>query len=366
MSAARRTPLYDTHLRLGGRMVEFGGFEMPLQYGSIAAEHAAVRERAGLFDVSHMGQIHVTGPHAVASVERLLSCPIESLRTGRVRYGLLCNAAGGVVDDVTVYRLAPDALMLCVNAANIDKDDAWIREHAGAATIDNRSSATGLLALQGPLSDTLLGDLSDGASKDLKRFAFATMRVAGSDALVSRTGYTGAAGFEIYLDAADTAVVFEKLLGRGEAEGLVPAGLGARDTLRLEAALPLYGHELNDERSPLDAGLERFVKRAAGGFIGAEAIERRAAAGQSARLVGFELEGRAIARADYPIRAGGETIGIVTSGAPSFSLGKSIGLGYVAPPHGEIGDRLDIVIRGREVSARVVRTPFVRVRPKQD
>jgi aminomethyltransferase len=346
-------------------MVEFGGFEMPLQYSSIAREHAAVRERAGLFDVSHMGQIHVTGPHAVASVERLLSCPIESLRIGRVRYGLLCNAEGGVVDDVTVYRLAEDELMLCVNASNIDKDDAWVREHGGAAEIDNRSAATGLLALQGPLSEPLLEALSDGASKNLKRFGCARLQVAGCAALVSRTGYTGSAGFEIYLDAADTSRVFDALLERGGPDGLEPAGLGARDTLRLEAALPLYGHELNDERSPLDAGLARFMKREAGGFIGAEAIERRAAAGQTHRLVGFVLEERGVARADYPIAAAGETVGVVTSGAPSFSLGKSIGLGYVAPAHAEVGSRIDIVIRNRAIAARVVETPFVRAPKKQ-
>jgi aminomethyltransferase len=343
-------------------MVEFGGFAMPLQYSSIAAEHAAVRERAGLFDVSHMGQIHLQGPHAVAAVERLLSCPVETLRPGRVRYGLLCNEQGGVVDDVTVYRLAADRLMLCVNAANVDKDDAWIRAHAGDAPVDNRSAATGLLALQGPLSEALLSDLSDGASQPLKRFGCAPMQVAGCSALVSRTGYTGSAGFEIYLDAGDTPAVFDRLLEEGGPRGLEPAGLGARDTLRLEAALPLYGHELDDERSPLDAGLERFVKRAAGGFLGADAIEARAAAGGAEQLVGFVLEGRGVARADYPIAVGGETVGIVTSGAPSFSLGKSIGLGYVAPAHAAVGQGIDIVIRGRAVAARIVETPFVNAR----
>lgn len=356
----RRTPLYEEHVAMGGRMVEFGGFEMPLQYTGIAAEHQAVRERVGLFDVSHMGQIHVTGPNAVATVERLLTCRIASLRPGRVRYGLLCNHDGGVVDDVTVYRLADDALMLCVNAANIEKDDSWIREHAADADIDNRSEATGLLALQGPRSEELLGELSGAASRDLKRFGCATMQVADCDALVSRTGYTGAGGFEIYLAASDTKQVFAALLERGEPLGLQPAGLGARDTLRLEAALPLYGHELDDEGSPLEAGLERFIKRDEGGFIGAEAIEKRARAGATRQLVGFELEGRGVARADYPIAVGGESIGVVTSGGPSFTLGKSIGLGYVAPAHAGIGSAIDIVVRGRAIPARVVDTPFVK------
>jgi len=307
----------------------------------------------------------VTGPQAVAAVERLLTCKIATLRPGRVRYGLLCNEAGGVVDDVTVYRLADDALMLCVNAANIDKDDSWIRKHAVDAEVVNRSSETGLLALQGPQSDELLSSLSDGASAGLRYFHCAEMAVAGRPALVSRTGYTGAGGFEIYLAAADTPAVFEALLEHGRAAGVEPAGLGARDTLRLEAALPLYGHELDDVRSPIDAGLERFIKREAGGFIGAEAIERRAETESNERLIGFELESKGIARAEHEIAVAGETVGVVTSGAPSFSLGKSIGLGYVAPAHAEIGGRIDILIRGRATAARIVETPFVKTRTKQ-
>ena len=345
-------------------MVEFAGYDMPLQYDKVAAEHEAVRERAGLFDVSHMGQLYLRGPRAVERVEQLVTCRVASLRPGRVRYGLLCNEAGGVVDDVTVYRLGDEELMLCVNAANVDKDDAWVRQHAGDAEIDNRSESTGLLAFQGPVSEGVLAELSGGASQQLKRFGCARMTVAGREALVSRTGYTGAGGFEIYLDAADTTAVFDALLESGGPKGAVPAGLAARDTLRLEAALPLYGHELDDERSPLDAGLERFVKRDTGGFIGAEALERRAAAGAHERLIGFVLEGRGVARAEHPIAADGAAIGVVTSGAPSFSLGKSIGLGYVAPAHAAVGSRIDILIRDRAIPARVVETPFVTTRAK--
>jgi glycine cleavage system T protein (aminomethyltransferase) len=342
-------------------MVPFAGFEMPLQYTSILEEHRAVREAAGLFDVSHMGQIHLRGAGAVASTERLLSCPVGSLRPGRVRYGLVCNEAGGVVDDVTLYRVDEQELFLCVNAANVEKDYRWVVRHAGAGTeVRDRSAETALLALQGPASEALLSEIAEPRPDSLRRFRFARARVAGAPALVSRTGYTGSDGFEIYLRADDGPAVFEALLKAGRGVGLRPAGLGARDTLRLEAALPLYGHELDDTTSPLEAGLDRFVKLERGGFIGAEAIARRRAAGHTRALAGFEVEGRAVARAGYPLLHGGAQVGAVTSGAPSPTLGKSIGLGYVPPALAAPGTRLDVEIRGRGVPARVVETPFVK------
>ena len=338
-------------------MTEFGGFEMPVQYGSILQEHAAVRERAGLFDVSHMGQIHLSGPATLEAAERLVTCPVATLRPGRVRYGLLCNEQGGVVDDVTVYRLGEDRLFFCVNAANVAKDRAWIEEHAPAgARVEDRSEATGLLALQGPHSPRILAPLCDADVAGLGRFRFLEGKAAGRPALVSRTGYTGADGYELYVAAGDAADLFEALLAAGAA----PAGLGARDTLRLEAALPLYGHELDDATSPLEAGLERFVKLATGGFIGAEALARRAREGLRRRLVGFELLERGVARAEHPLcDEGGREVGRVTSGAPSPTLGKSIGLGYVPPALAPEGTRLRVMIRGRGVAARVVATPFV-------
>ena len=359
MSGLRRTPLYEAHRALGARLVPFAGFEMPVQYRSILEEHAAVRNAAGLFDVSHMGEIHVSGPGAVACVERLVTCPVASLRPGRVRYGLLCNTDGGVVDDVTVYRLAADRLFLCVNASNIEKDYRWIVRHAqDDARVEDRSDRYGLLALQGPASAAVLARLTPLALDAMKRFTFLEGAVAGATALVSRTGYTGSDGFELYLEANETERVFHALLDAGKPLGLVPCGLGARDTLRLEAALPLYGHELDDTTSPLEAGLERFVKRAAGGFLGAEAIERRAREAQTRRLVGFVVEGRGVARAEYPILHGGERIGVVTSGAPSPTLGKPIGLGYVRPAFAAPDTSLEIGIRDRAVAARVVETPF--------
>jgi aminomethyltransferase len=365
MSVSKRTPLYDRHCELGARMVEFAGFSMPVQYSSIKQEHAAVRERAGLFDVSHMGQIHFRGPDAVATVERLVTCRIASLRPGRVRYGLLCNEAGGCVDDVTVYRESEDALFLCVNAANIEKDDEWIRRYApDGAGVENRSAVTGLLALQGPASTSLLDSLATATSGvelgALKRFRFARYEIGGAPVLVSRTGYTGSPGYELYLDVDDTPKLFDQLLAAGAPDGLVPAGLGARDTLRLEAALALYGHELDDTTSPLEAGLDRFVKREQGGFIGHEAIEERERHGRTRQLVGFEMTGRGIARADYAVACDGKEVGRVTSGAPSPTLGKSIGLGYVPPELSRPGTGIEIVVRGKGVAAKIVETPFVR------
>ena len=245
-------------------MVEYAGFQMPVQYTSILEEHRAVREAAGLFDVSHMGQIALRGPGAVAAADRLLSRRTSTLAAGRVRYALMCNGEGGVVDDVTAYRIAEDALFLCVNAANVEKDYRWIVRHSPAdAGVRNTSEETGLLALQGPCAARILAGLAGEGVAGLRRWHFDRVEIAGCTALASRTGYTGGDGFEIYLGVGDAQRVFEALLEAGAASGLLPCGLGARDTLRLEAALPLYGHELDDTTSPLEAGLGRFVDLAA-------------------------------------------------------------------------------------------------------
>jgi aminomethyltransferase len=333
---------------------------MPVQYAGILAEHRAVREHAGLFDVSHMGQIHLAGPGALASLERLVTCPVASLRLGQVRYGLLCHESGGTVDDVTVYRTGSDAFFLCVNASNIEKDYRHVVRYArDDAEVRNRSDETGLLALQGPASAALLAGLTTPDPRNLRRFHFGESRVAGRPALVSRTGYTGSDGYEIYCGAADAPALWDALLEAGAGFGLVPAGLGARDTLRLEAALPLYGHELDDETSPLEAGLARFVDLARGGFLGADALRRQQQQGPARRLVGFEVEGRGVARAGHALAHAGEEIGRVTSGAPSPTLGKSIGLGYVPPAFAAAGTELAVMIRGQAIAARVVPTPFV-------
>jgi aminomethyltransferase len=361
MPSLKRTPLYAAHERLGARMVEFAGFLMPVQYTSIRAEHAAVRDAAGLFDVSHMGQLGIEGAGALAASDLLLTRTASDLPPGRIRYALLCNESGGVVDDVTVYRVAETAVMLVVNAANVEKDRAWVREHVPRdVEVVDRSAETALLALQGPAAAETLARAASPELTSLRRFRFERHDVAGRPALVSRTGYTGADGFEVYCGAGDVEHIFETLLAEGKPLGIVPAGLGARDTLRLEAALPLYGHELDDRTSPLEARLDRFVDLDGRNFVGADAIRRRRDAGHERLLVGFELEERGIARAGYPVAQGGETVGAVTSGAPSPTLGTSIGLAYVPPPLAEVGARFDVLIRGRATPARVVPTPFVK------
>jgi len=345
-------------VRLGARLVPFAGWEMPVQYTSIQEEHRAVRERAGLFDVSHMGQIHLSGPRAIEATEALVTCHVASLGIDRARYGLMLNDEGGCVDDVMVTREADDALFLCVNASNIDKDAAWIRARVGSdVEVDDRSAETALLALQGPAAATILESLTSPKGTLPRRFRVAHLEVSGIPVLVSATGYTGSPGFELYLAAERAETLFDALLEAGRSEGLLAAGLGARDTLRLEAALPLYGHELDDETTPIEAGLERFVKLERGGFIGADALARESHPAR--QLVGFQMTGRGIARADYEIVAAGRSVGRVTSGAPSPTLGKSIGLGYVPPALSGIGQTFAIRIRGRDVEARVVETPFL-------
>lgn len=356
MTALQTTPLHGVHRALGAKLVPFAGFEMPVQYGSIKAEHAAVREGVGLFDVSHMGQIHFSGDGAEAALERLVTCRVSTLRDGRVRYGLLCNDEGGVVDDVTVYRVNAGEFFLCVNAANIEKDWRWcVRHTADDADLHNRSAQTALLALQGPQAEAALAKICPADLSTLRRFRFTEAECAGHPSLVSRTGYTGSDGFELYVPDGSAEAIWQALTEAGA----VPCGLGARDTLRLEAALPLYGHELDDTTSPLEAGLERFVKLDDGGFIGCDAVCARRDAGHPRALVGFEMEGRGIGRAEYPIAVAGEIVGVVTSGAPSPTLGKSIGLGYVPPALAALGTALDIIIRDKPVAARVVQTPFV-------
>lgn len=365
MSDLRRTPLYEAHRRLGARLVPFAGWEMPIQYTSILEEHAAVRERAGLFDVSHMGQIHLLGRDAAKAADALVSSDILTLGLGRARYGLLLNDAGGCVDDVIVTRLRDDEVLVCVNASNIDKDREWIERGVAASglaavRVEDRSATTALLALQGPASPRILERLAGGPLALPRRFHVATLELRGCPVLVSATGYTGSPGFELACAHTDAEALFLGLLEVGAAEGLLPAGLGARDTLRLEAGMPLYGHELDDTTTPFEAGLERFVKDLGRDFGGAAALRARAGQPLARRLVGFELTDRGIARAEHEIVHAGGIVGRVTSAGPSPTLGKSIGLGYVPPALAGIGQLLAIRIRTRDVPARVVAIPFLR------
>jgi aminomethyltransferase len=360
VSQVRRTPLHAAQLRLKARFVDFGGFEMPIQFSSIRDEHQAVRERAGLFDVSHMGQLYFSGPAACAALENLLTCEVDSLAVHRARYGLLLNQGGGCVDDVMLTRVADQEYFLCVNASNTEKVRNWIKQHVSPeVTVEDRSERTALLALQGPIAGTVLSQLGPTSGTLPKRFRVASLKIADVPVLVSATGYTGAPGFELYVSADEAEKLFEAIMEVGAEFGVLPAGLGARDTLRIEAALPLYGHELDDATTPFEAGLDRFVKPLARDFIGATALAENAEETNPRCLIGFEMRGRGIARAGYPIVHEGLVIGQVTSGAPSPTLGKSIGLGYVPRAQSPLGQPLAIRIRNKDVEARVIQRPFL-------
>lgn len=358
----KRTPLYEEHLALGARMVPFAGWAMPLQYTSIIEEHRAVRSAAGLFDVSHMGEIEVSGPGAQEALQRLLTNDVGRLTPGRALYTVMCTPEGGVVDDLLVYQLGEQRYMLVVNAANTASDLEWIQEHAGGpqVTIADRSLETALIALQGPRAQAILARVTDDVDLDaLRPFHF----VGGWEGMISRTGYTGEDGFEIFLSWDGAPAIWRGILAAGEAEGLVPAGLGARDTLRFEACLPLYGQELDRDTTPLEAGLDFVVKWDKGPFIGREALLRQREHGLRKKLVGLRLLEPGVARPGYPVLdERGETVGRVTSGTVAPTLEASLALAYVPPSLAAPGQRLAVAIRGRAVAAQVVETPFYRRR----
>jgi aminomethyltransferase len=339
-------------------MVPFGGWEMPVQYSGILEEHRTVRSRVGLFDVSHMGEFEVDGAGALDAVQRLTTNDAASLAVGRLQYSLLCYPDGGIVDDATVYRLGPDHFMITVNAANIDKDWAWVSGQAPAAAWRNVSAATGLIAVQGPRAEALVGRLADRDVTALGYFAFVRGGVAGVPALISRSGYTGEDGFELYVPWDRTPQLWQALLAAGASEGVSPIGLGARDTLRLEMRYTLYGNDIDQTTNPIEAGLGWAVKAAKGPFVGREAIDRVRAEGPRRRLVGLEMADRAVARHGYPVVAEARAIGVVTSGSFGPSVERSIALAYVETAHAAIGTELGVEIRGHARPARVVRTPF--------
>ena len=354
MAELRRTPLYGEHKALGARLVDFAGWEMPVQYEGIKAEHNAVRNHAGLFDVSHMGEAVFRGPDAKEAVQRLVTRDVSRLEDGQAGYSAVCYESGGTVDDVIVYR-RPDDFLVVVNASNREKDLEHFRSNTQDLDVEvaDESDDWALLALQGPEAADLLQNLTGANLPDLRPFRFVEGEVAGAKTLVSRTGYTGEDGFELYLSPGDAPRVWRELLEAGA----TPAGLGARDTLRLEAGMCLYGNELDPETTPLEAGIGFAVhldkERE---FIGQEALRREKEEGLRKKLVGFEVEGRGIARHDYPVRVEeGEIVGHVTSGTLSPTLGKAIGLALVSPG---IEDRFEVVIRERPVEAHTVELPF--------
>ena len=352
----RKTPLHARHKALGARMVEFAGWDMPVQYRGIQAEHAAVRSRAGLFDVSHMGQIDVKGPGAAGFCQRVTTNDVERLKPSQAQYTLLLNERAGVIDDLVIFRLEADRYLLCVNAARSAVDFAWLARHAGDdVTVRDVSDTYALLALQGPAAEPILQRFTALELPALKGFTFATGEVSGVHCIVSRTGYTGEDGFELYCAAADGARLWDALVGTGEVE---PAGLGARDTLRLEKGFALYGHELDETTTPLEARLGWITKLDKGPFIGSEVLSRKQPLRR--RLAGLEMEEAGIAREGYPIFHDDREVGRVTSGTLSPTLGKAIALGYVSVDAAAPGTEVRVEIRRRRVRGRIVRVPFVR------
>ena len=354
----KRTPLFAAHQALGARFVDFGGWEMPVQYTGIIAEHHAVRQRAGLFDVSHMGEIELRGPRALAACQALTVNDVGRLRDGQAQYSLLCLPSAGVVDDIIVHRITPERLLLCVNAGNTEKDLMWVSEHRAGAEVLDRSAEVAQLALQGPRATDILMPLTDLPLQEIPSFSFREGQVAGRRALVAHTGYTGEDGWEIYCSAEAALEVWNALLDAGRPFGIAPAGLGARDTLRLERALPLYGHELTEETTPLEAGLGWVVRLNKGEFIGRDALRRQRETGVQRHLVGLMMRAPGIARQGYRIFHERDAVGAVTSGTKSPTLGKAIALGYVASTWKEVGTRLGIEIRGSMSEAEVVPLPF--------
>jgi glycine cleavage system T protein (aminomethyltransferase) len=356
-----RTVLYPLHARLKARMTEFAGFEMPVSYSGIIQEHLAVRAAAGLFDLSHMGEFELCGAQALELLERALTNSAARLAEGQAQYTLMCLESGGVIDDLIVYKLGPEHYMLCVNAANIEADRNRLMElnHAGAEFRDV-SAETALVAIQGPKALALLQSATKVPLSAVKRFHTAGGAVAGAQCLIARTGYTGEDGFELFAGASDAAPLFEALLEAGRAEGIVPCGLGARDTLRMEAGLPLYGHELDRETTPLEAGLATFVKFGRK-FAGCDALAAEQAAGLRKKLVGIRTQDRrSIARQGYPLLRNGNQIGVVTSGSFAPSFGRPLAMAYVTDKHLAPGAILDVVIRGKNVPAELVALPFYR------
>lgn len=367
MDVLKRTPLYAKHLELGAKMVEFGGWEMPVQYKGIIEEHRAVRTTAGLFDVCHMGELEIMGPGALSFLQSVLTNDVAKMEAGQVIYSLMCYSSGGVVDDLLVYKLDEEKYLLVVNAGNKDKDWNWLKEQQDKQTSCNNnedfimrdiSDEIGLLALQGPLAEEILAGVCSASLKDLRYYRFLIFEIAGINVLISRTGYTGEDGFEIYLVAEKTPLVWDKLCEVGKKKGLLPAGLGARDTLRFEACLPLYGHELNEAITPLEAGLEFFVAWQKGDFIGKEALLQQKQAGIPRKLVGLTMLERGIPRAGYALEKDGVVIGEVTSGNYAPTLSQNLGLGYVLSNEAKLDNEVAVLIRGKAIKAKISKKPF--------
>ncbi|WP_371364293.1 Aminomethyltransferase [Sporomusa rhizae] len=357
----RQTPLYETHVKYGGKIVEFGGWLLPVQYAGILEEHKAVREKAGLFDVSHMGEVLVKGPEALAFLQKLVTNDVSRIADTQVQYTPMCYPDGGTVDDLLIYKRSNEEYFLVINAANIEKDWNWMQENSAGFNVEltNLSDQTAELALQGPQAETIISKLTDAPLAKLGYYWFIPQTtVAGKSVMVSRTGYTGEDGFEIYCRPEDAAFLWEKLMEAGKPYGLMPTGLGCRDTLRFEATLPLYGHELSATITPIEAGIGKFVSLDKGEFNGRATLAAQKQNGPHRKIAGFVLTGRGIARADYPVVFEGRRIGTVTTGSYAPTLDKNIGLALVEAEYAKVGGKFDIEIRGKNVPAEVIAKPF--------
>jgi len=359
-TSLKRTPLYERHLALGARLVEFSGWEMPVQYSSILDEHRAVRTRAGLFDVSHMGEFKIEGPDSLAFLQYLVPNDVSHLAIHQALYTQLCLPNGGTIDDLIIYYLAENHYMMVVNAGNIDKDFAWVEQQAKIFDVQvfNQSDTTALLALQGPEAQAILQPLADVDLSTIRYYHCEPGVVDGINCIISRTGYTGEDGFELYCAPVDVVTLWNDLLAAGKERGLLPAGLGARDTLRIEAGYCLYGHELDEQTNPLEAGLGWTVKLNKGEFIGRDALLKVKEEGPKRKLIGIEMIERGISRAGYAIYENDQQIGSLTSGAPGPALNKNIGIGYVEASHAVVGNTVQIDIRGKRTAAQIVALPF--------
>ncbi|MGF1532772.1 MAG: glycine cleavage system aminomethyltransferase GcvT [Bernardetiaceae bacterium] len=363
----KRTALYQTHARLGAKLIDFAGFEMPVRYTSQIEEHHTVRERVGIFDVSHMGEFFVSGPKAEALIQYVTSNDVSRLKDGQAQYSCLPNDKNGIVDDLLVYRLGPESFMLVVNGANIEKDWQWItaqNANFGAVMADH-SDQMSLFAVQGPLATAALQPLTELALDQVPYYHFTTGTVAGiPEVIVSATGYTGSGGFELYVDNAHAETLWEAILESGAAYGIQPIGLAARDTLRMEMGFCLYGNDIDDTTSPFEAGLG-WITKPATGFLNAEALQAQKAEGLTRRLVGLRLDARGIPRQGYAILdEAGQTIGTITSGTQSPSLGHGIGMGYIQLAYAKAGTSVAVQIRNQSIPATVVKLPFYQAEKK--
>lgn len=357
----KKTAFAEIHERAGAKMVPFGGWWMPVHYGSITGEHQAVRERVGMFDVSHMGEFVFDGPRALEAVQRVTTNDAANLEVDQAQYSALTREDGGIVDDCVVYRLAGERFMMVVNGANVEKDRAHVEAHLpdDGVAMEDRSEAISLLAVQGPRAEETLAPIVDVELEEIPFYWKRDGRVAGVEAVISRTGYTGEDGFELYFDRAESRKVWEAILAAGEATGLEPAGLGARDTLRLEMKYALYGSDIDESTNPYEAGLGWIVKLdKEGGFVGRDALARIKEEGPARKLAGFRLTERGIPRPGYPVVVKGEAVSEVRGGTMSPSLGYGIGTCYLPPEHVRPGTPIGVEIRGRESGAEVTKTPF--------